>query len=141
MHKTLKEAADLPSLPIIDRPVPCALIHRRARARHTGATGESSRPVQPHPTHVVVGVGWSACLPAGTRIQGNSQQCRGLALHAVSYNAIGSSCCAWCREKILGEKNSRKPKITFIGGTRFFIYRPKFSSILNSVRPNLRLCI
>jgi hypothetical protein len=64
MHKTLKEAADLPSLPIIDRPVPCALIHRRARARHTGATGESSRPVQPHPTHVVVGVGWSACLPA-----------------------------------------------------------------------------
>jgi hypothetical protein len=45
------------------------------------------------------------------------------------------------REKILGEKISRKPKITFIGGTRFFIYRPKFSSILNSVRPNLLICI
>lgn len=97
MHKTLKEAADLPSLPIIDRPVPCALIHRRARAR---ATPEPPARVRgrSNPTPRMWWselVGRPACLPAGTRIQGNSQQCRGLALHAVSYNAIGSSCCAW----------------------------------------------
>jgi hypothetical protein len=32
-------------------------------------------------------------------------------------------------------------QIMFIGGTQFFTYQPEFSFVLNSVRPNLKLCI
>lgn len=49
--------------------------------------------------------------------------------------------CARDREKISGEKISIKPKIKFVGETHFFTYRPKFSSVLNSVCSNLQLCI